>query len=411
MDEKEVFEIISKESLARADWMWALRTRIHRYPELGYEELQTSDIVASVLADLGIEMRRGIAGTGIVGLISGSAPGPVVALRADMDALPVTEKTGAPYASTRPGIMHACGHDGHTAMLLGAAAVLSSMKGILPGSLKLIFQPGEEAGGAAERMVSEGALADPNVQLIYGVHIWPTIESGKVAVPCGMCMASSTAVHITVKGRGGHCGMPHKSIDALTVANQIINMIQIIVSRLVDPVEPVVVNIGSVRAGERRNVIADEAEISASIRTFSNDTRDSIERWIEKIVASVSEVFGAEHRVQFIHLVPPLINDEYASDIARSAVKACVGPDSVEDRQRPEMTGEDFAFYLEHIPGALVLVGSRDEEKGFTELLHSPRMDFDSRPLAVGCQVLCSIAYRALASLNSGDGRLQGGHR
>jgi len=268
--------------LARADWMWALRTRIHRYPELGYEELQTSDIVASVLADLGIEMRRGIAGTGIVGLISGSAPGPVVALRADMDALPVTEKTGAPYASTRPGIMHACGHDGHTAMLLGAAAVLSSMKGILPGSLKLIFQPGEEAGGAAERMVSEGALADPNVQLIYGVHIWPTIESGKVAVPCGMCMASSTAVHITVKGRGGHCGMPHKSIDALTVANQIINMIQIIVSRLVDPVEPVVVNIGSVRAGERRNVIADEAEISASIRTFSNDTRDSIERWIEK---------------------------------------------------------------------------------------------------------------------------------
>lgn len=409
--EEELLAIVQSESSTIADWMWDLRTTIHRYPELGYKETQTSDLVGSTLSGLGIEVTRGLAGTGVVGLITGNAPGPVVALRADMDALPITEKTGAAYASTRPGLMHACGHDGHTAMLLGAAAVLSRMRSSLPGSVKLIFQPGEEAGGAAERMVAEGVLTDPDVQLIYGVHIWPTIESGKVAVPAGMCMASSTAVHVNIKGRGGHCGMPHKSVDALIVANQIVNMMQIIVSRLVDPLEPAVVNIGVLRSGDRRNVVADEAEIAASIRAFSDATRDAIERRIERIVSAVAGVFDAEHSIQFIHLVPPLINDEHASSIAEHAVKACIGPCSFENRQRPEMTGEDFAFYLEHTPGALVLIGSRDEAKGFTELLHSPRMDFDRAPLVVGCQALCSIAYHALASLNGACDTQQGGRR
>lgn len=405
--EETLSAIIQRESSAIADWMWNLRTAIHQYPELGYEEERTSDLVASTLEGLGIKFERGLAGTGVVGLIEGSAPGPVVALRADMDALPVTEKTGAAYASKRPGLMHACGHDGHTAMLLGAAAVLNRMKSSLQGSVKLIFQPGEEAGGAAERMVSEGVLTDPDVQMIYGVHLWPTIESGKVAVPAGMCMASSTAVHINIKGRGGHCGMPHKSVDALTVATQIVNMMQIIVSRLVDPLEPAVVNIGVLRSGERRNVVADEAEIAASIRAFSNATRDAIEQRIERIVSAVAQVFDAQHSIQFIHLVPPLINDEHASKIAEQAVKACLGPLSFENRQRPEMTGEDFAFYLEHTPGALVLIGSRDETKGFTELLHSPRMDFDSAPLVVGCQALCAIACHALTSLNGTYGTQQ----
>lgn len=392
---------VRRESSALADWMWDLRTKIHAYPELGYEEFRTSDLVASTLQGMGIKVRRGQAGTGVVGLIEGDPVGPVVALRADMDALPVTEKTGAPYASTRPGIMHACGHDGHTSMLLGAAAVLNSMKSSLPGIVKLVFQPGEEAGGAAERMIADGVLADPDVQLIYGVHLWPTIESGKIAVPTGMCMASSTAIHIHIRGRGGHCGMPHKAVDALTVATQIVNMMQVIVSRLVDPIEPAVLNIGVLRSGERRNIVADEAEIAASIRAFTVETRDAIERRIEKIVSAVAGAFDAQHSVEIIHLVPPLTNDERAAEIAETAISACLGPEAYVKRQPPEMTGEDFAFYLEHIPGALVLVGSRNDTKGFTELLHSPRMDFDSAPLVAGCQALCSIACNALASLRS----------
>lgn len=397
---EELMAAIRRESAALADWMWDLRTRIHSYPELGYEEFRTSDLVASALEGMGIEIRRGQAATGVVGLIAGDPAGPVVALRADMDALSVTEKTGAPYASTRPGIMHACGHDGHTSMLLGAAAVLSGMRSRLPGTVKLIFQPGEEAGGAAERMVAEGVLAEPDVEMIYGVHLWPTIDSGRIAVPAGMCMASSTAVHIRIKGRGGHCGMPHKSIDALAVATQIVNMMQLIVGRMVDPIEPAVLNIGVLKGGERRNVVADEAEIAASIRAFTVETRDAIERRIEKIVSAVAGAFDAQHSIEIIHLVPPLTNDERAAGIAEAAVGACLGPEAFVKRQPPEMTGEDFAFYLDHIPGALVLVGSRDEAKGFTELLHSPRMDFDKAPLVSGCQALCSIAFRALESLN-----------
>ena len=397
--QEELLSTIGKQSAELAEWMWDLRTQIHRYPELGYEEYRTSDLVASTLEGLGVEIRRGQAGTGVVGLITGDPTGPVVALRADMDALSVTEKTGAPYASTRPGIMHACGHDGHTSMLLGAAAVLSRLKSCVPGTVKLVFQPGEEAGGAAERMVAEGVLTEPDVQMIYGVHLWPTIESGRIAVPAGMCMASSTAVHIRIKGRGGHCGMPHKSIDALTVATQIVNMMQVIVSRLVDPIEPAVLNIGVLRSGERRNIVADEAEIAASIRAFTVETRDAIEKRIQKIVSAVADAFDAQHSIEIIHLVPPLTNDERAAEIAEGAIEACLGQGAFVKKQPPEMTGEDFAFYLNHVPGALVLVGSRNDAKGFTELLHSPRMDFDSAPLVAGCQALCSIAFRALASM------------
>jgi amidohydrolase len=385
-----------------------IRQRIHRYPELAYEEVQTSRLIAYTLENIGIPFEVGICETGLVGMIRGnrgfdtsqhrgnSEGNRVVALRADMDALPIMEKTNRPYSSERPDLMHACGHDGHVAILLGAAMILSRLRCELSGDVKLIFQPGEEYGDAAERMISAGVLQDPRVSCIFAVHLWPELPVGQIGIHYGSAMAGAVAFNIRIRGQAGHCGMPHETIDALTIATQIVNMLQLVVSRQIDPFDPVVLNVGLLRSGYRRNVVAEEAEISGTIRTLKDQTMSRVCRNMEKITAGVCNALGGEYQLCYPARVSPTVNDEFCAKIAESAAQELFGNESVELLRNPNMTAEDFSAYLNVIPGAFIKVGTRDDTKGYIHPLHSPRFDFGAEPMVKGAALLAYAAYKTL---------------
>lgn len=385
-----------------------IRQRIHRYPELAYEEGKTSQLIACTLSDLGIPFEVGICQTGVIGMIHGnsgvdaakhrcdSSKNRVVGLRADMDALPILEKTNHIYSSERPGLMHACGHDGHVAILLGAAMILSRLRDELEGDVKLIFQPGEEAGDAARRMISEGVLRNPIVSRIFAVHLWPELPVGRIGIHYGPAMAGAVAFNIKVKGQAGHCGMPHRTIDALTIATQIVNMFQLIVSRQTDPFDPVVLNVGLLRSGCPRNVVAEEAEISGTVRALRKQTINKVSRTMEKITAGVCEAFGGEYQLDWPAGVSPTVNDEFCAKIAESAAQELFGNESIELLRNPNMTAEDFSEYLSVIPGAFIKIGTRDDTKGHVHPLHSPKFDFGLEPMVMGAALLAYIAYKTL---------------
>lgn len=385
-----------------------IRQRIHRYPELAYEEVQTSRLISDTLENMGIPFEVGTCETGVIGMIRGNAGvdasrhqcnavhNKVVALRADMDALPIMEKTNRPYSSRRSSLMHACGHDGHVAILLGAAMILSRLRHELSGDVKLIFQPGEEAGDAAGRMINEGVLRDPTVSHIFAVHLWPELAVGRIGIHYGSAMAGAVAFNIKIRGQAGHCGMPHETIDALTIATQIVNMLQLVVSRQIDPFDPVVLNVGLLRSGYRRNVVAEDAEISGTIRTLKEQTMNRVCRSIEKITAGVCDALGGEYQLCYPARVSPTVNDDFCTKIAESAAQELFGNGSVECLRNPNMTSEDFSSYLNVIPGAFVKVGTRDDAKGYIHPLHSPKFDFGVEPMVKGAALLAYIAYKTL---------------
>ncbi len=385
-----------------------IRQRIHRYPELAYEEVQTSRLISHTLANIGIPFEAGVCETGVIGMIRGNggidtpqhqcnAEGnKVVALRADMDALPIMEKTNCPYGSERSGLMHACGHDGHVAILLGAAMILSRLRHELSGDVKLIFQPGEEAGDAAGKMIDAGVLRDPKVSHIFAVHLWPELAVGRIGINYGPAMAGAVAFNIKIGGQAGHCGMPHEAIDALTIATQIVNMLQLVVSRQSDPFDPVVLNVGLLRSGYRRNVVAEEAEISGTIRTLKEQTTNRVCRSMEKITAGVCEALGGEYQLCYPAGVSPTINDEFCAKIAESAARELFGNESVQCLMNPNMTSEDFSAYLDVIPGAFIKVGTHDDAKGYIHPLHSPKFDFGVEPMVKGAALLAYVAYKTL---------------
>jgi amidohydrolase len=371
-----------------------LRRAIHRRPELGFEEHETAALVERELDSLGIEHRR-IARTGVVGIIRGAGSGLAVALRADMDALPILEKTGLPYASEVDGKMHACGHDAHTAMLLGAAAELASQRDELAGSVVLIFQPAEEGPGGALPMIEAGALEDPAVEAIAMLHVDSRLDVGTIGIVPGPVNASADELYVTVRGVGGHGAYPHSAVDAIPASAAIVLALQNVVAREIDPLASAVVTIGTISGGYRNNVIADEVKMSGTLRAHDPAVRDALEGRVRRIVAGVAAAYNVDVDVQIVRGYPPVINDEPLAARFAAYVRAKVSPHVV--RPQPTMGGEDFAYFAQRVPGLLIRLGVRSESSGSVHPAHSPLFRIDEEALPVGVTTLVLFARSFLA--------------
>lgn len=371
--------------------VYDIRHQIHMNPELGFEEYETSKLVSSELEKLGIEVTKNVAKTGVVGLIKGGYPGKTVALRADMDALRINEEGDYEFKSKNPGVMHACGHDGHTASLLGVAMMLNEIKDELHGNVKLIFQPAEEVEGGALPMIKEGVLENPKVDAVFGGHLWGSIEEGKVAVKHGAMMASPDIFTIKIHGKGGHAGVPHASVDPVPIMAQVITALQTIVSRKNDPTNPLVISCCNVHSGECHNAIPTEALIQGTVRTLNNDTRDFAEETIEKFVKGIVESQGASYEFEFIRQFPPLVNDKNMADVLEKSAKKIVGDENVFELATPSMGGEDFAFYTEEVPSSFAFVGmTKDVENPI--LHHNAKFAWEDNNMKNLAQTLAQVA-------------------
>ncbi|WP_456392679.1 M20 family metallopeptidase [Persephonella sp.] len=373
------------------------RRHIHIHPELSGEEKNTSRFVASKLKEFGVdEVIENFGGTtAVVGIIKGKHD-VTAALRADMDALPMQEKTGKPYASRIPNVMHSCGHDAHTAILLGAAKILTGLKEHLQGNVKLIFQPCEERHdcGGAKKLVEEGVLENPDVSAIFGLHVFPELPAGKVGTRIGHFMASSDVFTIKIKGKGAHASRPHQGVDSVLVAAQVINTLHHIVSRKVDPLHPAVLTIGRIQGGYADNIIPDEVEMGGTVRTLSLELRDQIPKWMEHAIWGVTLSYGAAYEFDYRQGTPPVINDEKTTRFALGMMRDLLGKENVVELPEPTMGGEDFAEYLMKVPGTFIRLGIRNEEKGIKAPLHSPLFDIDEDALPVGASIMAYLAYK-----------------
>jgi hippurate hydrolase len=369
----------------------AIRRDLHQYPELGGSEYRTGDKICAFLDGLGISYRRGVAQTGVVAEIpGGNNEGAWIALRADMDALPIKEETGLPFASRVDGLMHACGHDGHTSMLLGAAALLGKEPS-LPAPVRLIFQPAEETGMGAKAMIGEGVL--DGVALILGGHVDRHYPVGTIVVSKGVVNASSDGFDIRITGRGGHAARPHEAVDAVVVGSLLVMAIQTIVSREVNPAHPSVVTVGRFEAGSAPNVIAGQARLEGSIRAQDANVREHLHGAIERIARSIGQLHGATMEIQFHPGTPPLVNSDTGVRIARRAAALVVGKDHVRRLETANMGGEDFSYYVQHVDGCYVRFGAtRPGAPAYPA--HSSKFDFDEEALAVG-----AAYYHAAARL------------
>ena len=366
------------------DWIVNIRRDFHMNPELSTEEFRTGDKIVEYLEDLGIEYETGIADTGVLGIIRGKQEGKTVALRADIDALPIQDKKDAPYRSTIDGKMHACGHDAHTAILLGTAKILKSMENNLCGNVKLFFQPAEESVGGAERMIEDGVMENPKVDAIFGLHVSPEIEVGKIGIKYGQTNAYTDGVEIIVHGKGCHAARPQEGIDAIVIAGQIIIALQSIVSRNVDPINSAVVTIGAISGGTRGNIIADRVELKGTIRTLDFDTRASVIKRIKGITTQIAEAMGGRAECIINEGYIALVNTDEIVDIARDSGEGVLGVDNVTILKSPRLGGEDFAYFAKAAPAAFYRLGCGNIEKGIVHGAHSCRFDIDEDCLVYG---------------------------
>jgi hippurate hydrolase len=368
----------------------ALRRDIHREPELGFDTEKTAGKVLAALEGLPLDIETGVAENGIVATLEGEGDGPTVALRADMDALPILEDTGLPFASETDGKMHACGHDGHTSMLVGAAHALSGMRDRLGGTVKFIFQPAEEGGGGGKVMVDEG-VAD-GVSSIFALHLWPGLPFGKMATKAGPIMAAADAFEMEVKATGGHGAMPHLGSDAIAIAAQVVTALQTIVSREVDPVEPAVLTVGEIGAGTAFNVIPDRAHLGGTVRTLNADLRQKMPRRMEELARGIAKGMQGDVALDYTFSYPVTVNDEAAATLALDIAEDFLGSESVLELPNPSMGAEDFAYYLEKVPGAFIWLGIGEDASG----LHTPTFAFDEDILLRGSALLAALAIGAI---------------
>ena len=364
----------------------ALRRDIHREPELGFDTEKTAGKVLDALDGLPLDIQTGVAQNGIVATLQGEGNGPVVGLRADMDALPITEETDLPFVSEVEGKMHACGHDGHTSMLVGAAHALSGMRDRLNGTVKFFFQPAEEGGGGGRVMVEEGA-AD-GLDSIFALHLWPGLPFGTVATKVGPIMAAADAFEMEVRGTGGHGAMPHLSADAVVIAAHVVTALQTVVSREVDPVEPAVLTVGEIGAGTAFNIIPEKARLGGTVRTLNEGLRKKMPGRIEAVAQGVARGMRADAHLDYTFSYPVTRNDAEAAGRALKTAGDLFGEESVLELANPSMGAEDFAYFLEKVPGAFVWLGVGEDVPG----LHTPQFAFDEKVLPRGSALLTALA-------------------
>lgn len=380
----------------------AWRRQLHQRPELGFKEHLTAELIKQSLDKLGIEYRDNIAQTGIVATIEGREPGPVLAIRADMDALPIQEENEVPYRSQHDGKMHACGHDGHTAIALGTAAYLVSHRHSFAGTVKIIFQPAEESPGGAKPMIEAGVLKNPDVDGIVGLHIWNNLPLGTVGVRSGALMAAVECFTVKIKGKGGHGALPQQTIDSVVITAQIINALQTIVSRNINPIDSAVVTVGEMHAGSAPNVIADSAFFRGTVRYFKAELGGYFRGRIEAIVKGICDSHGADYELDYIELYPAVINDpamaELVRDVAMEVIETPVG--IVPECQT--MGGEDMSFFLQEVPGCYFFLGSANASLGLNYPHHHPRFDFDETVLGMGVEMFIRCVER-FCPLPSGE--------
>lgn len=371
------------------------RREIHRHPEPGFEEHRTAELVAGRLRALGLEVRTGLAKTGVLGVLRGAKPGKTLLVRADMDALPLTEETGRAFASQRAGFMHACGHDAHVSIALGAAEALVARRGELAGNVVFCFQPAEEGPGGALPMIEQGALRSPSVDACVGLHVWNDLPVGQIGVRPGPLMASVDEVEITLSGGGGHGAAPHQTRDLVVAAAHIVTALQTVKSRRIDPQDPVVVTIAAIHGGHAFNIIPDRVTLRGTIRTFDAKVRDRVEEEVRALVTGVGAAFGAKVDVRYRRGYPTTVNDKAWSQLVSEAAAEVVGEGAVVEPRRT-MGGEDMSYFLERVPGCFFFLGTRNPDKGLEAPHHSPRFDVDEDALAIGAQTFLRVIERYL---------------
>ncbi|MFL5562779.1 MAG: M20 family metallopeptidase [Gemmatimonadaceae bacterium] len=385
---------VSEDSVRETVIAW--RRHLHQHPELSFHEERTAQFVADTLASFGsLEISRPTA-TSVVARLKGPRSGPVLAMRADIDALPIEEKNTHAFVSTNPGVMHACGHDGHTSMMLGAAKVLVARRNELAGEVRFVFQHAEELNpGGAEELVKAGVM--DGVDVVIGAHLWLPMPFGKVGVRGGALMASPDNFVITVSGSGGHAAIPHETVDSIAIAAQVITNLQHVVARNVDPLAPAVVSVTRIASGTTYNVIPGSVELAGTVRTFDETLRARIPELMKRIVAGITAAHGATFTFEYDRGYRPVVNDERATDLLRRAVVRALGREVLVEPS-PTMGGEDFSAYQQKVPGAFFFIGARDEERGITQPHHHECFDLDERALDSGTRIFVAAALEMSSS-------------
>lgn len=374
---------------AQREKLVAQRRDFHRHPELSFQETRTAAIVADELRALGMEVQTGVGKTGVVGMLEGAQDGPTVLLRADMDALPIQEETGAEYASRHDGVMHACGHDGHTAIALGVARVIAAQRERLQGRVKFVFQPGEEVGEGALAMIDDGVLRDPRPDVTLGLHLWNTMPVGTIGIASGPTYAAVSIFEITVKGRGGHGALPHETRDPLVAAAQLVGALQTICSREVPAEDSVVLSVTSFNAGSAYNIIPPAAKLTGTLRVYRMEMRELVTRRFYEICSGIASGMGCEVDAKMTHLTDTVNNDERTTERVRAAIQRAA-PQILFDLDERTMGGEDVGLMMTDIPGTYYFLGSANEERGLNFGHHHPRFDIDEDCLPLGVATLAA---------------------
>ena len=388
---KMLEKIVSKSEEIRARLI-TFRREIHRNPEVSGDEKNSSSFVAGVLEANDIQVKSNVGGYGLVAVLNGDSEGPVIALRADMDALPIDEQTGAEYASTSPGVMHACGHDVHTAILMGAAIVLADMRQSLKGKVMFLFQPAEESISGAKAMIADGLFDGQLPGAVVALHCLPEMEVGKVGHKPGIMTAAADSIDIVIKGKSGHASRPHQTVDAVLVSSMVINAIHHIVSRKTNPLHPAVISIGSIYGGSAKNIIADRVEMEGTVRTLDKGLREKMPEIIEDVIKGVTASMGADYEFTYTLECPAIINDPTIDKLVSSCASDIVGKENSIELGEPMMGSEDFALFTEMVPGALFRLGTGNREKGIVASLHNPHFDIDEEAIIIGAKMMSWIA-------------------
>jgi amidohydrolase len=371
-----------------------LRRDLHRHPELGFDEQRTSAVIRERMSNLGL-LVRSLAGTGLIATLQGTKPGPTVMVRAELDALPITEATQVPYRSANPGVMHACGHDAHCAIATAVATRLAEDRDSLAGTIRFAFQPAEETASGAVRMIADGALHDPRVDAVVALHVWQPLPVGTIGVASGAVWAAVDDLNLTVHGSTGHGAMPHQAVDAVVVAAQIVTALQTAVSRTRPPLDPAVLTIGSIHGGTAWNIIADRVEMKGTLRTFDPAVRELVLARVSSIAHGIAESMGARCSLDVRYVAPPVVNDEVLADLIRGAIFPVVGDEHVVVTE-PSLVGDDFAHFAQQVPGCLFHVGSSNAARGLDRGHHDSAFDIDEDCLPIAAACLEAVVRRFL---------------